>query len=108
MLKGATAQSMVYQVLWKVERMDITEINLHSQKVIPRDTGSLIVTHDEERVRIDQWRPSISIGRAPEAHVLREDLALDRSGTMSLGRSGAGRGEGVLTFAYDRRSMFRI
>jgi class 3 adenylate cyclase len=150
-LKGASAESMVYQVLWKAERMEITEINLHSQKVIPRDTGSLIVAHDDERVRVDQWRSSISIGRsqdcdlvvpdryasrrhltirvsrtrfylvdhsingtfvtfegAEEMHVLREDLALDRSGVLSLGRSSTGRSDGVLTFHYDRRSMFRI
>ena len=150
-LKGATSESMVYQVLWRVDRMDITEINVHSQKLIPSDTGSLIVSHDDERVRIDQWRPSISVGRAAECdlvvsdryasrrhltiklirtrfylidhsingtfvtfedaqevHVLREDLALERSGTIALGRSGAGRSEGVLNFAYDRRSMFRI
>jgi class 3 adenylate cyclase len=150
-LKGATAESTVFQVLWKGERMEITEINLHSQKVIPRDTGSLVVALDEERVRIDQWRPTLSVGRAPEcdlvvpdryasrrhftiklirtrfylidhsingtfvtfeggeeAHVLREDLALERSGVISVGRSGADRSEGLLTFSYDRRSMFRI
>jgi class 3 adenylate cyclase len=150
-LKGAATESMVYQVLWKVDRMDITDINLHTQKVIPRDTGSLIVAHDDERVRIDQWRPTISIGRAPECdlvvsdryasrrhltikvirtrfylidhsingtfvtfsggeevHVLREDLVLERSGEISLGRSRAGRSEGVISFSYDRRSMFRI
>ena len=150
-LKGATAESVVYQALWKVDAREVTEINLQSQKVIPRDTGSLIVAHDEERVRIDQWRPTISIGRAQECdlvvpdryasrrhltvklvrtrfylidhsvngtfvrfsdgqevHVLREDLVLDGSGEISLGRTAAGRSEGLITFHYDRRSMFRI
>src|SRR5687768_11571877 len=69
-LKGATTESMVYQVLWKAERNEITEINAHSQKVIPRDTGSLIVAHDDERVRIDQWRPSISVGRAADCDLV--------------------------------------
>jgi hypothetical protein len=150
-LKGAASESVVYQALWKVDAREVTEINLQSQKVIPRDTGSLIVTHDEERVRIDQWRPTISVGRAQECdlvvpdryasrrhltvklvrtrfylidhsingtfvrfadghevHVLREDLVLDGSGEISLGRTVAGRGEGLITFNYDRRSMFRI
>ena len=150
-LKGATTESVVYQVLWKVDAREVTEINLHSQKVIPRDTGSLIVAHDDERVRIDQWRPTISVGRAQECdlvvpdryasrrhltiklvrtrfylidhsingtfvrfsdgqevHVLREDLVLDGSGEISLGRTAAGRSEGLITFHYDRRSMFRI
>jgi hypothetical protein len=150
-LKGAETESMVYEILWKTDRVEITEINLHSHKVIPRDTGSLIVALDEERVRIDQWRPAIAIGRAPECdlvvsdryasrrhltirlirtrfylidhsingtfvkfeggeelHVLRDDLPLDRSGSISLGRSADGRTEGLIAFNYDRRSMFRI
>jgi adenylate cyclase len=150
-LKGATAESVVYQALWKVDAREVTEINVQSQKIIPRDTGSLIVAHDEERVRIDQWRPSVSIGRAQECdlvvpdryasrrhltiklvrtrfylidhsingsfvrfsdgqevHVLREDLVLDGSGEISLGRTAAGRSEGLISFNYDRRSMFRI
>jgi adenylate cyclase len=150
-LKGSETESMVYQVLWKTDRMEITDVNLHSHKIIPGDTGSLIVELDEERVRIDQWRPSITIGRAPgcdlvvpdryasrqhvtirlmrtrfylidhsingtfvtlsggqEVHVLREDLPLDRSGEISLGRSRTERTESVIRFNYDRRSMYRI
>jgi pSer/pThr/pTyr-binding forkhead associated (FHA) protein len=137
--------------MWKTDRTEITDVNLQSHKVIPRDIGSLIVALDAQRVRIDQWRPEMTIGRSPacslvvpyrlasrqhltikvvrtrfylidhsingsfvtlkdgqEVHVLREDLALDRSGVISLGRSGAGRSEGVIAFSYDRRSMFRI
>ncbi|MDB5864305.1 MAG: hypothetical protein JWO70_2111 [Betaproteobacteria bacterium] len=150
-LKGAETDSMVYEVMWKTDRTEITDVNLQSRKVIPRDIGSLIVALDDQRVRIDQWRPEMTIGRShdcslvvpdrlasrqhltikvvrtrfylidhsingsfvtlkdgQEVHVLREDLALDRSGVISLGRSGAGRSEGVIAFSYDRRSMFRI
>lgn len=150
-LKGATTESLVYQVLWKADAREITEINVHSHKLIPRDTGSLLLSLEDERVRVDQWRPRVSIGRAAECdlivsdryasrrhltirlsrtrfylidhsingtfvtfedgrevHVLREDLALDGSGTICLGRTGAGRSEGVIAFSYDRRSMFRI
>lgn len=150
-LKGAETASLVYQVLWRTDRIEITDVNIHSQKVIPGDTGSLIVALEGERVRIDQWRPSIVIGRAPgcdlvvadryasrrhltirlmrtrfylidhsingtfvtlegapEVQVLREDLPLERSGRISLGRSAPDRSEGVITFSYDRRSMFRI
>jgi adenylate cyclase len=151
-LKGSDTESVVHQVLWKTDRMEITDVNFQSHKIIPGDTGSLVVSLDEERVRIDQWRPEISIGRGAscdlvvsdryasrqhltirltrtrfylidhsingtfvtftganeELHVLRQDLPLDRSGRMSLGRSGAGRSEGAITFNYDRRSMFRI
>ena len=152
-LKGAETESLVYQVLWKSDRLEITDANLQTHKIIPGDTGSLIVAYDEERVRIDQWRPSVSIGRAQdcdlvvpdryasrlhltirlvrtrfylidhsingtfvtmkdgeEVHVLREDLPLDRSGEISLGRSRTQRSpdEELITFTYDRRSMYRI
>lgn len=150
-LKGAEAESMVYQVLWKTDRMDDTDVNAHSHKIIPGDTGSLVVSLDKERVRLDQWRPSIAIGRAQscdlvvsdryasrnhvtiklirtrfylidhsingtfvtlkdglEVHVLREDLPLDRSGVISLGRSRADRTDDLISFSYDRRSMYRI
>jgi adenylate cyclase len=150
-LKGAETESVVHQVMWKTDRTEITDVNLESYKVIPRDIGSLNVSLGAQRVRIDQWRPEIAVGRSAdcaivvpdrlasrrhltikvvrtrfylidhsingtfvtlrdgrEVHVLREDLALDRSGVMSLGRSGAGRTDGVIAFSYDRRSMFRI
>ena len=43
-----------------------------------------------------------------ELHVLRGELPLDRSGEISLGRSRADNPEEVITFEYDRRSMYRI
>ena len=150
-LKGSGRESIVYQVLWKTDRIEITDVNLHSNRVIPGDTGSLLVALEGERVRIDQWRPSIKIGRGPECdlvvadryvsrqhvtirvmrtrfylidhsingtfvtlkggeevHVLRGDLPLDRSGTMCLGHSCADHAGEVITFEYDRRSMYRI
>ncbi len=150
-LKGAETESMVYQVLWNTDRMEITDVNLQSRKIIPGDTGSLLVELDAEHVRINQWRTSMAIGRSaqcdlvvpdrdasrrhvtisltrtrfylvdhsingtfvtfsgePEVRVLRADLALDRSGEISLGRSRAERTEGVIRFKYDRRSMYRI
>lgn len=150
-LKGTSRESMVYQVLWKTDRMEITDVNLQSSKVIPGDTGSLLVSLDEEQVRIDHFRPSITIGRShecdlvvadryasrqhltirlmrmrfylidhsingtfvtlqggEEVHVLRGELPLDSSGEISLGRSRAGRTEELISFKYDRRSMYRI
>lgn len=150
-LKGAEAESLVYQVLWKTDRMEDTDVNARSRRILPGDTGSLIVSLDEARIRVDQWRPAISIGRAqdcdlvvadhyasrrhvtiklmrtrfylidhsingtfvtlkdgPEVHVLREDLPLERSGEMSLGRSRAERTDRLISFSYDRRSLYRI
>ena len=151
-LKGSARESVVYQVMWRADRAEMTEVNLASSRVIPGDTGSLLVALQGERVRIDDWRPSIRIGRGlecdlvvndryasrqhltiramrtrfylidhsingtfvtleggEEVHVLRGEIPLDRSGQLSLGRSrtlDAADGH-VITFEYDRRSMYR-
>ena len=150
-LKGSGRESVVYQVLWKTDRVDITDVNFHASRVIPGDTGSLIVALEGERVRIDQWRPSITVGRSnecdlvvpdryasrqhltiramrtrfylidhsingtyvtlqggDEVHVLRGEIPLDRSGVLSPGRSRTESAAPVLSFDYDRRSMYRI
>lgn len=150
-LKGSGQDSVVYQVMWKTDRAEMTEVNVGSNRLIPGDTGSLLVEHEGERIRIDQWRPEITIGRGPgcdlvvndryvsrdhltvramrtrfylidhsingtyvtfkdgeEVHILRGEIPLERSGTLSLGRSGAENAGQIITFAYDRRSMYRI
>jgi adenylate cyclase len=150
-LKGTTDESTVYQVLWRADNMDITDVNLHSNKSIPSDTGSMLLTLNDERVRIDQWHPEATVGRGEdcnivvadrftsrrhfsiklmrthfylidhsingtfvslesgaEVHVLRGELLLDGSGQVCMGRSRVERPGDVLTFARDRRSMYRI
>lgn len=150
-LKGSSKEAIVYQVLWRTDSIEITDLNQHSNKVIPGDTGSLMVTLGEERRRIDQWHPQLVVGRGDECdivvndryasrqhltirlmrtrfylidhsvngsyvtleggeevHVLRGDLPLDRSGEVTLGRNRKGDPAEVITFNYDRRSMYRI
>ena len=151
MLKGSAEESTVFQVLWRTDNLDLTDVNLRSNKIIPSDTGSLLVTLEDERVRVDQWRPGIVIGRSTECdlviadrfasrrhlsiklvrthfylfdhsingtfvslesgeevQVLRRELLLDGSGQICLGRSRAEQPSLVITFARDRRSMFRV
>ena len=150
-LKGSEEESTVFQVLWRTDNLDLTDVNLRSNKIIPSDTGSLLVTLEEERVRVDQWRPGIVIGRSTECdlviadrfasrrhlsiklvrthfylfdhsingsyvslesgeevQVLRRELLLDGSGQICVGRSRAEQPTRVITFARDRRSMFRV
>lgn len=150
-LKGSSRESVVYQVLWKTDRVEMTDVNFQANRVIPGDTGSLLVALEGERVRIDQWRPSIKIGRSrecdivvadryasrqhltiramrtrfylidhsingtyvtqqggEEVHVLRGEVPLDRSGVLSIGRSRSDDAAVVVSFDYDRRSMYRI
>lgn len=70
MLKGSDQESTVYQVLWRTDNLDLTDVNLQSNKTIPGDTGSLLLTLDEERVRVDQWRPGIVIGRSQDCDLV--------------------------------------
>lgn len=77
-LKGSTSESTVYQVLWNADRMALTDVNLHSHKVIPADTGSLLVSLDEERIRVDQWRPEMTIGRAAACDLVVRDTFASR------------------------------
>ncbi len=150
-LKGSNKESTVYQVLWRTDNIDLTDVNLQSNKTIPGDTGSLLLTLDEERVRVDQWRPGVVIGRSQdcdlvvsdrfasrehlsiklvrthfylfdhsingsfvslesgeEVHVLRREMLLDGTGQICVGRSRGERPGEVISFARDRRSMFRI
>ena len=150
-LKGSRRESLVYQVLWRPDRLDVTNLNMESSRVIPGDSGSLIVGLRDQRFRLDRWRSSLSIGRSrdcdvvvadryasrehltvrvlqtrfylidhsingtyvtlhggSEVHLLREEMPLDRSGTMCLGRSAVDHPDEVIEFEYDRRSMFRL
>jgi class 3 adenylate cyclase len=77
-LKGARDESTVFQVLWRTDNLDLTDVNLHSSKIIPGDTGSLLVTLEGERVRIDQWRTSVVIGRSKECDLVVSDKFASR------------------------------
>ena len=50
----------------------------------------------------------VSLESGEEVHVLRGELLLDGSGSMSLGRSGRDGATEVITFRRDRRSMYRV
>jgi class 3 adenylate cyclase len=78
LLKGGTQESMIYQVLWRADNLDMTDVNLHYRKLIPSDTGSLLVTFNDERVRVDQWRNSVSIGRAKDCDLVVSDKFASR------------------------------
>jgi class 3 adenylate cyclase len=77
-LKGSTQESIVYQVLWRTDRIDLTDVNLRSSKIIPADTGSLLVTLDEERVRVDPWRTSLVVGRSQDCDLVVLDKFASR------------------------------
>lgn len=77
-LKGNEHESTVFQVLWRADRTDLTEVNLQPSRMIPSDTGALLVTLGEERVRVDQWRSGIIIGRAEDCDLVVNDIFASR------------------------------
>jgi len=87
-LKGNLEETTVYQVLWLKDNLELTDVNLQSGKTIPGDTGSLVVALDEERVRIDQWRTDIVIGRDKDCDlVVTDKFASRRHLTVKLMRT---------------------
>lgn len=87
-LKGATEESTVYQVLWRGSDVEMTQLNLHAGKVLPRDTGSLLVRHGERAFRIDLRHPTLTLGRAPDCDlVVAGALVSRRHATIRLRRT---------------------
>jgi adenylate cyclase len=50
----------------------------------------------------------VSLESGDEVHVLRKELLLDGSGTLTLGRSARDGAVDVISFTRDRRSMYRV
>jgi adenylate cyclase len=77
-LKGAAEETRVYQVLWRTDNVGLTDVNLKSGKIIPGDTGSLVLALGEERVRVDQWRMGVVVGRSKECDLVVTDKFASR------------------------------
>ena len=72
-LKGSGRETMVYQVLWRTDNQDITDVILRDRKTIPHDTGSLVVRLGDKEMRVDQWHPAIVIGRDGDCDIVVQD-----------------------------------
>ena len=87
-LKGSTAESTVYQVLWHKDTVELTDVNLRSHKIIPGDEGSLLVAHRNLTLRLDMARPIVTIGRGEDCDlVVKEKLASRKHVSIRLVRT---------------------
>jgi class 3 adenylate cyclase len=77
-LKGAAQESKVFQVLWRTDSAEMTEVNLSEGKVIPGDTGSLRVSLEGQRVLLNQWRRAMRIGRSRDCEIVVGDRFASR------------------------------
>ena len=62
-LKGSTEESAIFQVLWRDDNLELTDVNLMASRVLPADAGSLVVELGQARARVDRWHPLVSMGR---------------------------------------------
>ena len=87
-LKGSQEETTVYQVIWEKDVSVMTDINLRSHKMIPGDEGSLLVTYDNLKLRMNQTRPSITAGRGDDCDlVIFEKLASRKHCSIRLVRT---------------------
>ena len=87
-LKGSTGESSIFQVLWRTDNLELTDVNLMVSRRLPADAGSLVVVLDETRARVDRWHPLLTLGRdlASDVPVL-EQFASRRHCSIRLVRS---------------------
>ncbi len=77
-LKGSVDESTVYQVIWHQDDRHLTDVNISSQKIIPGDQGSLLVAHGSLTLRLDQARPSMTIGRGDDCDLIVKEKFASR------------------------------
>jgi adenylate cyclase len=77
-LKGGSGESTICQVMWRVDTLELTDVNVLAPRVIPADSGSLVVSLGEERIRVDRWRPLITMGRAVGCDIVVTDQFASR------------------------------
>jgi adenylate cyclase len=88
LLKGSSRQSMLYQVLWEPEDVEITDLNMHATRIIPADTGSLLVALGPLQIRLDHRRPVLTAGRAGDVDlIVNDNYASRRHFSIRLART---------------------
>jgi class 3 adenylate cyclase len=78
MLKGSMQESTAYQVMWRTDNIDQTDINVNSRTLMPADMGSLVLSLDDRRARVDQWRTAVTVGRGLDCDLVVTDKCASR------------------------------
>ena len=150
-LKGSGEESTISQVVWQKDTAEITNASLGTNRLVPGDEGSLIVTLGKQRVRLDHSNRTLTIGRGrecdlvatekfasrqhlricllrthfylfdhsingtfvtldsgKEVQVMRDELLLEGSGRLALGRSARDGATDIIAFERDRRAIYRV
>ena len=87
-LKGSSAESTVYRVLWQADTSMLTDVNLRRHNMIPPDMGSMLVQFGATELRIDPRRSVVTLGRDPACDVqVNDGYASRRHATLTLRRT---------------------
>jgi class 3 adenylate cyclase len=87
-LKGDTGESSIYQVVWMQDAMEMTQVNLHVDRVLSADDGGLLVVLGEKRQRVDRWHPLLTLGRDTASDIaVLDQVASRRHCSIRLTRS---------------------
>jgi adenylate cyclase len=79
-LKGQTAVVIVYQVLWKTDRAEITDSFFaeRSQHLIPSDGGGLVLHYRGKSLHLNHLRPRAMLGRHSSCDIVVLDASVSR------------------------------
>jgi len=77
-MKGASAESAIHQVIWQADPAVLTDVNALSRNLIPPDRGALLVGFPDAELRIDPQRPEVVLGRADSCDIRVEDAYASR------------------------------
>lgn len=87
-LKGSNKESTVYQVVWHKDVTALTDVNMRSHRMIPGDEGSLLISYANIRLRTDQVRPTLTIGRGEDCDlVIHAKMASRKHASIRLLRT---------------------
>ena len=87
-LKGNTAESTVYRVLWQSDTSMLTDVNLRRHNLIPPDVGSMLIRFGPTEIRIDPHRSLITLGRDPGCDLqVNDSYASRRHASLTLRRT---------------------
>lgn len=87
-LKGTDKESTVYQVLWRTDNSQMTDVSFGTHKVIPGDQGALNLEFSDQELRMDQHCHSVSMGRDENCDIVVADRLASRiHATIELQRT---------------------
>jgi len=69
-LKGSDEESTISRVVWQKDAAEITNVSLGTQKFIPGDEGSLMLTLGKQTVRLDHSKRTLTIGRGSDCDLV--------------------------------------